>query len=165
MKPGIEDPWKQSSLAYEDHTLSGQSLHISCLITWKWRPPVIEDHMFLVPKVVFVSRFHCSTQLCYKWTINGHLQTMSWWTLEIATHNIWAIMSKITTNCIASGVSLGQNFDEIQSHQWAILMRFLPPANVVCACDSNGALTRKEYIGLCSEQPLEKAAVLLLAVS
>ena len=33
VKPGNKDPWKQRPLAYENHTWSGQSLHISCLTT------------------------------------------------------------------------------------------------------------------------------------
>ena len=32
---------------------------ILCSITSKWRPPVNKDFIFLVPRAVFVSRFHC----------------------------------------------------------------------------------------------------------
>ena len=46
VKPGNKDPWKQRPLSYEDRTWSWQSLHISCWMTWKWRPPVNKDHIF-----------------------------------------------------------------------------------------------------------------------
>ena len=80
------ETWKQRPLAYEDHSWSGQSLHILCWITWKWRPPVNKDHIFLVPRVVFVSRFHCISHMFFpigSWRNNGtwhYWQSAQSWT-------------------------------------------------------------------------------------